>query len=444
MNRNREGASTVESRFPTRDACAQKKWSRAVSFVALAILVATVTVGLMSCAGSGGMASLASGRLTLTITWPEQTRAIPPSTRSLKVQAVTLIKGDLGSKKEDVLVGSTVVARPSGQVTSSISLDKLPSVELRIKVTAHASTDGTSEAIAVGMKDITIIADATTPATIDLQSEVGSVHAEPSSLQLALDQTGSITMTVKKPDGTPVVINESRWSFTSQDTGIATAVKRSSPDGFVADVRGMAQGDTTIRVSDSVTGISTDVPISVSTVGFGCQEYSATLGTQSETSRGTVRLNDPTGSSANATGTFGGTTSLEGISGSARSIDFYKVDAPGISGTIQGVVRYRAVIQDTNPDFPGSAGSVTLTWTGGTQTHSSFGTFDRTFPIILRHGDVIRIEGRASATSGESVGASASYSISIDPLPGDARLITANCQESPQGLLVIARHSSGT
>ena len=159
---------------------------------------------------------------------------------------------------------------------------------------------------------------------------------------------------------------------------------------------------------------------------FGCQEYKVQLGSQTATGRSTVRL-ESTGGSAIAFGSAGGVDSFAGVNGTARSIDFFKIDAHDIAAPFQAVVRYRAMLVDHNPDFPGKSVSITMAWPGGSQPYSELGTFDHDVPITLQHGDVVRLQGDASATSTEGVGASASYSIFLSDLPAGVRLIQANC-----------------
>jgi hypothetical protein len=163
---------------------------------------------------------------------------------------------------------------------------------------------------------------------------------------------------------------------------------------------------------------------------FGCQESSVTVGEETLTRRTSVTLAAYNVGEAFANSSFGGAGAFGGSSARASSVAFYKVDAPGVPGSFQAVVRYRAGLRDGNPDFlPDGSASVDLTWPGGTQTHTEFGTFDRTHPITVQHGDVVKLEGRATVTSaGEGVVVFADYSIDLDPLPAGARLIEANCE----------------
>ncbi|MEO7244488.1 MAG: hypothetical protein ABIX12_04995 [Rubrivivax sp.] len=163
---------------------------------------------------------------------------------------------------------------------------------------------------------------------------------------------------------------------------------------------------------------------------LACPEHTVQLGSQSASGTGTAGLNVGV-ASAIASASAGGVTSGGGLNGTARSADSYQIDAPAISGPFQAVVRFRAALVDLVPDFPGQSGSVTLTYPGGSQTFTEFNTVDRDIPITLHHGDVVRLQGEASATEtsgvSDAAGAAASYSIFLTGWPAGVRLIEANC-----------------
>lgn len=232
---------------------------RTIRFVASFILVAIFILG---CGGSGDSTPSNRGRLRVSIHWPSG-RDIPPAAQSLKVTAVTLIQNESGQKVEDAEVGKKVVARPQGQATSDITLEDLPSVEVRVKVSAYASTDGSGTALALGTGDIQIPENGTANASITLHADIASIEPDPFDIEMLLNENRSIFMIPRLSDGTQTTIDESRWSFLSLQPGIATVTKRASPNGHIADVHALSRGTTAIQIRDSGTGLTVQVPVTV-------------------------------------------------------------------------------------------------------------------------------------------------------------------------------------
>jgi len=124
---------------------------------------------LLSCGGSsGGAPSNRAGAVRLVIHWPGLTRDIPDATKSLLFKVVTLIKDDQDQTIESVEVKQLVVQRPTGQATSTVVLEGLPSVAVRIKASAHDTTDGTGTDLAEGSTDVTVPEGGSINASIEL------------------------------------------------------------------------------------------------------------------------------------------------------------------------------------------------------------------------------------------------------------------------------------
>lgn len=131
-----------------------------------------VVLLVASCGGSGNIGvSAEGGRVKLVIHWPE-TREIPAATESLNFKVVTLIANDENEIVEKEQVKEQVVQRPTGQTVSTVVLEDLPSVKVRIKATAHESTDGTGAVLASGSVDITVSEAGTVNAAITLAGDV--------------------------------------------------------------------------------------------------------------------------------------------------------------------------------------------------------------------------------------------------------------------------------
>lgn len=154
----------------------------AVRLIALLLLVLTLAIGLVSCAGIGRSMHSGRGRLTLTVRWPA-TRDIPPATRSLKLIVKTVIEKESGVKSEGVTVAEKLVSRPAGASTSTATLEDLPSVDVRVRVLAFASADGSGTALASGFSDVKITENGTTSAAVTLEPQVAGC----SEYSLAVD-----------------------------------------------------------------------------------------------------------------------------------------------------------------------------------------------------------------------------------------------------------------
>lgn len=381
---------------------------RAIRVLAVILFIATVAIGLVSCAGSGA-SQTGRGRLRLTVRWP-RTRDIPPATRSLRVTVKTLVEDSSGSVNEDVEVANQVVQRPEGEATSSLTLVDLPSVLVRVNVQAFASTDASGTPIAAGHDEVTIREDQTTSASVTLTAvaELEDLVASPTSVNVATGGTVAVSITAKTADGTVVPIDGSRLKITQGIESIATAKLQ----GATVSVRGVSPGTTSIMVEDTQSSAETTIPVVVtSTPISGCQEYKVTLGGQSLTDQSGVQLHDGT-SAAIASGSDGGVTLTSDLSGSARSKDIYKIFIP--EDTISATIHYKVAVIDNNPDVTGGSGSATVTWPGGSKTMSGFGVLETTVPVTLSVNQEVTLIGSASASNSNGDSVSASYSVWIE------------------------------
>lgn len=142
--------------------------------------IAPLVFLLAGCGGGGNVSknissSASRGSVAVTISWPTanqtKSREIPQETQSLAFTVLTLTKQpDETEYTEDVELRQLVVQRPEDAPTSEVLFEDLPSVRVRIKVTAHSSTDGSGGSLADGYADVTVEEDATVPAEIVLGS----------------------------------------------------------------------------------------------------------------------------------------------------------------------------------------------------------------------------------------------------------------------------------
>jgi hypothetical protein len=394
---------------------------RLIGMLALVVFLAMMVLCVMSCGGRG--VGKPSGAVRLSIRWP-QTRDIPAATRSLRITAQTLVSDLNGGTKEDVTAADRVIPRPSGEQVSNLVLDHLPSVEVRIKAFAYTSSDGTGSAIAQGATDIHVPENLSVAATLTLTGDTITISVHPLNVALLVGESSAIAVTAKDSSNTEVDIDDvSRITFASSNDAIATVMKRTS--GTDADVSAIGLGEATVHVSDTVGGQSFDIPVRVVSAP-GCQQHVVTLNGLSKSELANAQLFDPNTSSAIASTSDGGVVAVDGVSGSAKSVDFYMIDAPEIIGTFQAIVSYRAVVAGNEPNISGS-GTVTVSWPGGTNSYSDFAVHDVSVPITVRSGDIVKLEGRANAQSPEGGRASASYSVWISQVPDGVHVRDVFC-----------------
>jgi hypothetical protein len=398
---------------------------RFLQILSILILASILALGLMSCGGSGSP-SQNTGGVRLTVKWPA-TRDIPPATRSLRITATTLVKSDGGTKVEDKSVGSRIVVRPENQTTSTVTLDDLPSVEVRVKVLAYASTDATGDPLAIGLKDATISSGSTTSIAITLHADVASIESDPESVTMEVGQTRSITMTAKELDGSITLIADSRFTYTSENTSIATVAKRSSPNGHIADITGVANGTTSIEVTDSTTGVSTTVPVTVQASSL-CSSYFATAEGHTDTGFEDASVSGAYGfPHASFISIFGG-GSAEG-----RAKSYVRVKAPTRVGPFSIEFETQVELKDENPDgTSANSGQVSITWPGGSDTASSFfeGVRVKTHSIAVQHGDVLLIELVSKGTCGSDTGVTAIGDLIFNqPTDVDLEVLTCGVDE---------------
>lgn len=223
------------------------------AFAAGFLAVATMT-SLLGCGGGGSSSTTTDslGTARVTIKWPDATRLIPTAANSV---TVSFLRGA-------TVVASKTVARPDGGNTStSIEFTGLPVQSLTLRAQAFPTTNGTGTAQASASKTVTIVANQSTEFPITMQSTIESITVSPSLSNIGIGGTVALTATPINVNGATVLVSDETVTWSSSNSSVASV----SSTGVVT---GIAAGTTTIRFTESESGVTGVATVNVST-GLG-------------------------------------------------------------------------------------------------------------------------------------------------------------------------------
>lgn len=217
------------------------------------LAVASFT-SLVGCGGGGSSSTTNtqdSGTARVSIKWPETTRLIPAAANSV---TVSFLRGAS-------VVSSKTVARPDDGATTTVEFTGLPVQALTLRAQAFPTTTGAGIAQASASKTVTIVADTNTEFAITMASTIESITVSPSISNLGLGGTVTLTATPINVSGATVLVSDATTSWTSSNSSVATV----SSAGVVTAV---AAGTTTIRFTESESGVTGVATVNVSS-GLG-------------------------------------------------------------------------------------------------------------------------------------------------------------------------------
>ncbi|MBB6051158.1 Ig-like domain-containing protein [Armatimonas rosea] len=229
-----------------------------------------VATTLTGCGGASSLATVAAatGRATLSITWPEATRLIPTAANSI---TISFLQGT-------TVVNTQTVARPANGSSSTLSFETLPLGSLTVVASAYPNTDGTGVAQATASTTATIASGQTTAVSITMASTISSLSLTPTSPSVVAGQTVALAASALDASGSLVLTSASKLSWESSNPAVATV----SSTGVVT---GVAAGSATVTVTETESGKSASVGVTVNApVSVALSPSSATIsirGTQS-------------------------------------------------------------------------------------------------------------------------------------------------------------------
>ena len=233
--------------------------------ITLSLLLLASTVGLAGCgAGSGGnsnsigaigAASRGVGRATITLKWPARTvsRLIPAAANRV---VVTL-------KKNGAVYGSPVnMDRPtSGSFVTTQTVENLPTGDYTADALAYPDTNSGSIAQAkVLAQPFTVVDGQTASLNLTMASAITSLVVSGAGGVSSIAPTGTLQVSAAAKDASnATVLTSGTITYSSNAVGVATV---SATTGMVT---GVAAGTARITATDSESGITSYIDITVQT-----------------------------------------------------------------------------------------------------------------------------------------------------------------------------------
>jgi len=240
----------MKEKEPTHETLTEKFSRRkAMQYLASAGLATSAVVA--GCGGSGGGKGAVAA--VLSIVWPETSRLIPTASNSI---TVSFLNGT-------TVVASQVVARPTTGNTSTVTFQTLIAGSLTLKAEAFPTTTGSGTAQASATKAVSIVSGTTNALTITMASTISSISITPASPSVEVGSTTQLAISALNSSGAVVLTSTSTVTWTSLSTGIATV----SSAGFVT---GIAAGTAVIQVSESESGKTSTVSVTVTAATTSC------------------------------------------------------------------------------------------------------------------------------------------------------------------------------
>ena len=224
-------------------------------------LIALFVISVSGCGGSGGRhamspASQGFGGARFSIEWPRETRLIPNATRSIHIYI----------KLVDTVVASKGIDRPSIGGHQTVEFEDLPAGRLEITVRAYPyghddcppppGTPFSTAPLASATAPLLIQADQTTNINITMVSTIDHIELTSDKDIVEIGKTAFLTATAKNAIGEIVLLSGNKLQWISSNTS------RVSVDAG-GKVTGISEGVVEVTVTDTESGKSASIPISV-------------------------------------------------------------------------------------------------------------------------------------------------------------------------------------
>jgi len=233
----------------------------------LIVVAAIIAVVIAGCGGGSG--SSATGEISVTVVFPEQSQpagpapqGLPNATNSVRIQVIAaqasngIVVGSeptAGQGAVEPIVPDLVIRRDPGSAQVGGTVRGVPPGDYLVWALAYESDDGTGQVIARAMAPVTVMAGRTS--TVHLLTDALTVLVEvlPPVLVVGVQEQAPLTAVCYDADGN-VVAGDIEWS--SDDSTVATV----SADGMVT---GVSAGNCLITATDLISGVQGNCEVTV-------------------------------------------------------------------------------------------------------------------------------------------------------------------------------------
>ena len=172
-------------------------------------LVALVTI--IACGGGGGSAGsgVTTGRASLAITWPNDSRVVP-----LAAQSIVVTMRNSGNQ----VVETGLLVKPATIWTSA----QLNPGTYFLVASATPNNNGTGVIQATGSGSVAVVEGQTTASSIVLGSTVANVTVSPAAPSVAIGGTIQMSASTRDASGSIVLVAPSTLTWSSSNSSVAT------------------------------------------------------------------------------------------------------------------------------------------------------------------------------------------------------------------------------
>ena len=226
------------------------------------LILMCAALSLIAISGCGGGGSReTTGRMTVTMTWPERTRLVPDAANTVKVELFD------GTDERNNRIAFQVINRPfaqtDGKTTAQATFEGLPVANLLLKATAYPQDPGDAVnpsvvAQATGQTVVSIQpGDNNPPVNLTMNSTIDRINVTSTFLTVN-SAPGTLTATAVDAAGNVVLVTPAKLQWQSNLESVATVtnagvVSAVSP-GFavitVRDTESNKTGSGTVTVSN--------------------------------------------------------------------------------------------------------------------------------------------------------------------------------------------------
>ncbi len=221
----------------------------------LTLIVVAVVIAVVIAGCGGGSGSSATGEISVTVVFPEQSQpagpapqGLPNATNSVRIQVVAPA-GSTGPVVPDLLI-----RRDSGSAQVGGTVRGVPPGDYLVQALAYVSFDGTGPVIAQAHAPTQVVAGRTSIVHLFTEALTVLVEVLPPVLVVGVQEQAPLTAVCYDSDGN-VVAGDIVWS--SGDPTVAVV----SADGIVEGLA--AGGFCLITATDLISGVQGNCEVTV-------------------------------------------------------------------------------------------------------------------------------------------------------------------------------------